>query len=104
MTLKTTAANTSANSPKKNATRPPLQLQDQKSLLLQHKEHFEPNLNGIPILQKSDSCDTCESVAQPLKVVYWSERHSITPKSTGIPNVPPVTPSACKYTGNIIVF
>lgn len=32
-----------------------------------------------------------------LKVVYWSDRQSVTPKDTGIPNVPPVTPSTCKY-------
>ena len=31
-----------------------------------------------------------------LKVVYWSDRQSTTPKTTGIPNVPPVTPSSCK--------
>ena len=30
------------------------------------------------------------------KVVYWSDRQSTTPKETGIPNVPPVTPSNCK--------
>ena len=29
------------------------------------------------------------------KVVYLSESHSVTPKETGIPNVPPSTPTSC---------
>ena len=38
----------------------------------------------------------CCQLEEKLKVIYLSERQSVTPKTTGIPNAPPVTPSPSK--------
>lgn len=46
---------------------------------------------NLSALSSSSSMTT-----RSFKVVYWSERHSTTPKETGVPNVPPVTPSNCE--------
>ncbi len=35
-----------------------------------------------------------------MMVVYLSERRSVVPRDTGIPNVPPVSPEICKYLGH----
>lgn len=43
--------------------------------------------------------DNCNQHSEAkLKVIYLSERHSVTPKTTGIPNPPPATPSSSKCT------
>ena len=48
-------------------------------------------------LETTDYVNTSSSSpTKSHKVVYWSDRQSKTPKETGIPNVPPVTPSTCK--------
>ena len=39
---------------------------------------------------------SCCQLEEKLKVVYLSERQSVTPKATGIPNAPPATPSPSK--------
>ena len=49
-------------------------------------------MEGVNSLSSSPVMTT-----RSLKVVYWSDRQSVTPKDTGVPNVPPVTPSTCKY-------
>ena len=45
--------------------------------------------------------DNCNQEAK-LKVIYLSERHSDTPKTTGIPNPHPATPSSSKCTQGFI--
>ena len=43
-----------------------------------------------------NSSSSSPITTRSLRVVYWSDRQSLTPKNTGIPNVPPVTPCTCK--------
>ena len=44
----------------------------------------------------NSSSSSSPLMTRNLKVVYWSDRQSVTPKDTGIPNVPPVTPNTRK--------
>ena len=44
----------------------------------------------------NSSSSSSPLMTRSLKVVYWSDRQSATPKDTGIPNVPPVTPNTRK--------
>lgn len=87
---------------------------DQKSIL-QHKERLQSIAIPHTMLThhnrvKRSSPYSCQSnandtvVQQPLKVVYLSEKHSITPSSTGVPNVPPVTPSTCEWVKEVQSF
>ena len=40
--------------------------------------------------------NNCCQLEEKLKVIYLSEKQSVTPKATGIPNAPPATPSPSK--------
>ena len=51
----------------------------------------------LELMDGVNSSSSSPAMTRSLKVVYWSERQSVTPKDTGVPNVPPVTPSACMY-------
>ena len=55
-------------------------------------------------VNSSSSSPTLHVVTRSLKVVYWSDRQSVTPKNTGIPNVPPVTPSTRKLEVLRVIF
>lgn len=48
------------------------------------------------LIEGADSISSYPIITRSFKVVYWSDRQSMTPKETGVPNVPPVTPSDCE--------
>ena len=50
----------------------------------------------LELTESVNSLGSGPVMTRSFKVVYWSDRQSVTPKDTGIPNVPPVTPSTCE--------
>lgn len=48
------------------------------------------------LIEGANSISSYPIITRSFKVVYWSDRQSMTPKETGVPNVPPVTPSDCE--------
>ena len=50
----------------------------------------------LETMEGVNSSSSSPLMTRSLKVVYWSDKQSMTPKDTGVPNVPPVTPSTRK--------
>ena len=63
--------------------------------MTRHSDEDSPHVRGCHTSDISKGNNCCQ-LEEKLKVIYLSERQSVTPKATGIPNAPPATPSPSK--------